>query len=107
MVITDEIMEIMNAIVEAIPAETIYLFGSYARGTPNKNSDYDFYVVIPDGSMRPLDAAQKARRSLARINRRTPVDILADYRSSFEDRRKFNTLERRIAREGVVLFERT
>ncbi|MCL2155678.1 MAG: nucleotidyltransferase domain-containing protein [Leptospirales bacterium] len=107
MVMTDEIMQITNAIVEAIPAETIYLFGSYARGTPNENSDYDFFVVIPDGGMKPLEAAQKANQSLSKINRRTPVDILADYRSNFEERKNFNTLERRIAREGVVLYERT
>ena len=107
MVMTDEIMQIMNVIVEAIPTETIYLFGSYSRGTPNEGSDYDFYVIIPDGSMHPLEATQKARRSLAKINRRTPVDILADYRSRFEDRRQFNTLERKIIREGVVLYERT
>ena len=107
MVMTDEIRQIMNVIVEAIPVETIYLFGSYASGTPNENSDYDFYVIIPDGGIRPLEAAQKARRSLVKINRRTPVDILADYRSRFEDRRQFNTLERKIAREGVVLYERT
>ena len=106
MMMTDEIMQIRNLIVEAVPAETVYLFGSYARGTPNENSDYDFYVVIPDGGMRPLEAAQKARRSLSKINRRTAVDILADYRSRFEDRRQFNTLERRIVREGIVLYER-
>ena len=106
MVINDEIIQIKNAIVEAIPAETIYLFGSYARGTSNENSDYDFYVIIPDGSMKPLEAALKARLSLSEISRRPPVDILADYRSRFEERRQFNTLERRIAREGVVLYER-
>jgi predicted nucleotidyltransferase len=106
MVMTDEIMQITNVIVEAIPVKTIYLFGSYSRGTPNENSDYDFYVVIPDDSMRPLESAQKVRRSLTKINRHTPVDILADYRSRFEDRRQFNTLERKIAREGIVLYEK-
>jgi hypothetical protein len=34
--------------------------------------------VIPDGDLRPLDAAQMARRSLSAINRKTHVDILAD-----------------------------
>jgi len=107
MIMPDEIIQIRNAIVEAIPAETIYLFGSYAYGTPNEGSDYDFYIVIPDGSIKPLEAMQKARRSLIKLNRRTPVDILADYRSRFEDRRQLNTLERKIAREGVVLYERS
>jgi len=106
LLITDEIIQIKNAIIEAIPAETIYLFGSYARGTPNENSDYDFYVIIPDGNMKPLEAVQKANISLLKVSYHTPVDILADYRSRFEDRRQFNTLERKIAREGIVLYER-
>lgn len=25
-----------------------YLFGSYAKGTYNEESDYDFYVVVAD-----------------------------------------------------------
>ena len=100
-------MQIRDLIVEAIPVETLYLFGSYARGTQDENSDYDFYVIIPDGSMKPLEAALEARPSLSGMDRRTPVDILADCRSSFEERRQFNTLERRVAREGVVLYERT
>ena len=105
--INNEIMQIRNAIVETIPTEIIYLFGSYARGTQSENSDYDFYVVIPDGGMKPLEAIQKARYSLSKINRSTPVDILADCRSRFEERRQFNTLERRVFREGVVLYEQT
>jgi predicted nucleotidyltransferase len=42
MVITEEITNIMNALVEALPVERVYLFGSYAYGRPTDNSDYDF-----------------------------------------------------------------
>ena len=48
-----EIINITEAIKQAIPAERIYLFGSHAYGKPNPNSDYDFFVVIPDGGIRP------------------------------------------------------
>ena len=50
MVITSEIEKIRDIIVNTIPLEKLYLFGSYAYGTPNEDSDYDFYAVIPDGS---------------------------------------------------------
>ena len=106
MTVNREIMNMSDAIRQAVPAERIYLFGSYAYGTPGKDSDYDFYVVIPDGSLRPLEAIQRARRSLASLNRKTPVDILADYLSRFEDRKEFNTLEKKVHREGVLLYER-
>ena len=45
---TDEITEIKNAIIEALPVEKLFLFGSYAYGTPTEDSDYDFYVLITD-----------------------------------------------------------
>lgn len=106
MTISKEILNITEAIKNAVPAEKIYLFGSYAYGTPNKDSDYDFFVVIPDGDLRPLEAMKQARRSLRALDRKTPVDILADYKSRFDDRKNFNTLERKIANEGVVLYER-
>jgi len=49
--------EISRIIAETVPVETIYLFGSYAYGTQNKDSDIDLYVVFKDEmSMRELDA---------------------------------------------------
>ena len=106
MAINQEILNITEAIKQAVPTERIYLFGSYAYGTPNADSDYDFFVVIPDGVLRPIDAMKQARRSLSQFDRKTPVDILADYRSRFDQRKQMNTLERKIANEGVVLYER-
>ena len=106
MALSQEIINIAEAIRQAVPAERIYLFGSHAYGTPDKDSDYDLFVVIPDGELRPLEAAQKARRALSTINRVTPVDILADYRSRFDERKLLNTLERKVWNEGVLLYER-
>ena len=107
MVITDEIRQIRNAIIAALPVEKLYLFGSYAYGLPTEGSDYDFYVLIPDGGIKPIDAKIKFRHSLSGIIRHKDTDILADYKGRFEERSKYNTLERKIAREGVVLYERT
>jgi predicted nucleotidyltransferase len=107
MALNQEIINITEAIKQAVPAERIYLFGSYAYGTPTEDSDYDFFVVIPDSDLRPLEAAQMARRSLSAVSRKTAVDILADYQSRFDERKQFNTLERKVWNEGVVLYERT
>jgi predicted nucleotidyltransferase len=106
MKMNQEIIDITEAIKQAVPAEKIYLFGSFAYGTPGEHSDYDFYIVIPDDGLRPLEAMQRARKSLSQVKRQTAVDILADYNSRFDDRRRFNTMERRVANEGVVLYER-
>lgn len=101
-----EILNITEVIKQSVPVEKIYLFGSFAYGTPNENSDYDFFMVLPDDGPRPLEAMQQARKSLCGIDRKTAVDILADYHSRFNARKRFNTLERKIANEGVVLYER-
>ena len=42
-VIQAEIDKLKDLIVNAVPVEQIYLFGSYAYGTPHKDSDLDFY----------------------------------------------------------------
>jgi predicted nucleotidyltransferase len=106
MVLNQEIHIITEAIRSAIPVERIYLFGSYAKGEPSENSDYDFFVLIPDDGIKPLDAMREARFSLIPLERKTPVDIIADYKSRFEERSKLNTLERKVVNEGMVIYER-
>jgi predicted nucleotidyltransferase len=106
MVITGEIKQMVDAIVEALPVEKLYLFGSQASGTATELSDYDFYILIPDNSMRQLDAILKARKSLLPIKQKKSVDILTNYTSRFEQRKVLNTLEKRVAQEGVLLYER-
>jgi len=102
-----DIREITEIIKEAVPVERIYLFGSYAYGEPHADSDYDFFVVIPDGGMKAIDAAFKARRSFSKLGyRRKPIDLLADHKSRFTQRSMLNTMERKIHNEGVVLYER-
>ncbi|GHU39387.1 hypothetical protein FACS1894190_03760 [Spirochaetia bacterium] len=106
--VNDEIVAIKDIIVQCVECEKIYLFGSYAYGTPREDSDYDFYVLLKDDSdIKPLDAMGIIDRKLIYSKKlRTPIDIMANYKSRFEERGKFPTMERKIIREGVVLYER-
>jgi predicted nucleotidyltransferase len=107
MLINPEIERIAAAIGQAVPAEQIYLFGSYAYGTPNANSDYDFFLVMPDGAMRPMEAMRKAQRALARREQAMPIDILAATRSDFNAmKEQRNSIEKQVAQKGVLVFER-
>ena len=101
----DEIKMIQDKIINAVPVEKLYLFGSYANGTPNEYSDYDLYVVIPNVGLRPIEAVQRIYRSFRGIKRK-PMDILAGTVDTFERRSKQITLERTIASEGVLLYEK-
>ena len=100
-----EILAIKDKIINAVPIEKLYLFGSYANGTQDDDSDYDFYMVIPDDNMRPLDAINQAYLAMRGLKRK-PADILAGTAELFSRRSEGITLERKIAREGIVLYER-
>ena len=103
--ITSEIEKIRDIIVNTIPLEKLYLFGSYAYGTPTEDSDYDFYMVVPNGSIRPGDAIYHAYKAMRGVKRK-PVDVLAGTVEIFERRSKLLTMEREIYEKGVVLYDR-
>ncbi len=98
-----ELETIKQAILDTVRANEIYLFGSYASGTPDKDSDFDVYVVIPDDSMRPIEAMQKIGRALSRKNIRA-VDVIVGKETVFNQRKGLPTIERAIARDGVKLY---
>ena len=107
-IINEEIIAIKDSILNTVgdTCEKIILFGSHAYGTPGKDSDYDFFVVLKDDSEKPILILQKIYRYLARTFMTTSVDVLANYKSRFEWRSTQPTIERKIANEGLVLYER-
>ena len=106
--ISDDIIAIKDNILNTVgeTCEKIILFGSHAYGTPRKDSDYDFFVVLRDDSEKPILILQKIYRSLAKGPMKPSIDVLANYKSRFEWRSTQPTIERRIANDGVVLYER-
>jgi len=85
--------------------EKIILFGSYAYGIPNKDSDYDIFVVLKDNTEKPILVLQNIYCDLAKNPSYVPVDILANYKTIFEKRSKLPAIERTIMQRGVVLYE--
>ena len=106
--IDDEIIAIKDNILNTVgeTCEKIILFGSHAYGVPREGSDYDFFVVLKDDTEKPILVLQKIYRSLARRPMARSVDVLANYKSHFEWRSSQPTIERRIATDGMVLYER-
>jgi len=103
--IKDDLETLKEIILEKVPTDQIWLFGSYAYGTPNKDSDIDIYIVMKDDAqMRELDAMDEVNGG--RFDRRMlkPCDILAIKRSRFDDRATGATMERKIKREGVKIY---
>lgn len=103
--VTEEAKVISERLRLEMNSLKIYLFGSYAKNTYHEGSDYDFYLVMPDGSGNEILLGQKAYRSLRGI-RKTPVDIVVGHESSFEKLKLQPTLEREVFRDGVLVYEK-
>ncbi len=63
--IQDELNIIKDTIVDTVPVEQIFLFGSYACGAPHAESDLDIYVVLSENAdMREIDAVRLIRKAI-------------------------------------------
>jgi len=107
--INDEILAIKESILKSVgeDCERIILFGSYAYGLPGEDSDYDVFVVLKDGTKKPILALQNIYGGLAKNPNYKAVDVLANYKSRFELRSKLPTIERTIAQKGLILYDHT
>ena len=102
--VQNEIDIIKDTILKTVPTEAIYLFGSYASGSPNQESDLDIYVVIPDiVETHPLDVGVEIRKNL-RNKRNMAIDLLVGTSSVFNRRKQSQTFENTIAEEGVMIY---
>ena len=96
--------EISQIIAKTVPVESIYLFGSYAYGVPNKDSDVDLYIVFKNElPIRELEAIREIRVAIS-SHYKMPMDILGLKQNRFHIRKQYATLERKIEREGVKLY---
>jgi len=104
MTINGEIENIRDIIINTVMPERIYLFGSYVYGSPNVESDYDLYVIVPDGSDRPLLLTERIYSALFANTGGKPVDVLVKRFSDFEARKALPTIEREVSTKGVLLY---
>ena len=103
-VIQDELNRLKDLIINTLPVEQIYLFGSYAYGTAHKDSDLDLYVVLKDEvQMRDIDASIKIRQAICE-KQTMPLDLLVMKNSQYLERKTAPTLERKVAREGILIY---
>jgi predicted nucleotidyltransferase len=104
------IYEIRDKILSCVEPEKIYLFGSYAYGTPRPDSDFDFYVVVPDAPLPSVRETKDIIYKKANEDNKTAddisVDVIVHTKFYFEELKPLPTLVRKIVREGVLLYDR-
>ncbi len=94
---------IVASIVEAVPVEAIYVFGSYARGEETDESDLDLYVVTRDDDESRFTRAGRVGRALLWMG--MPKDILLGPANRFAERRSnMGAIEYVVAHEGVRVY---
>ena len=102
MVQLSEIQAMADRIVEHFRPEKVVLFGSYARGSANEDSDVDLLVVLPfEGS-----PTRKAAEILVRTDPRFPIDLIARTPEQLEVRLALGDFFlREVVEQGRTLYE--
>ena len=99
----NELEELRNQFVAELSPLRVYLFGSFADGTSHEQSDFDFYIIVKDGTKDIAAVTSRAYRSIRRIKRR-PVDIIVGTESRFNERKGLPTVENEVFQKGVLLY---
>jgi predicted nucleotidyltransferase len=95
---------VVQKLVVTYQPQRIYLFGSYAWGYPNNESDLDLMVIVKESSEKPYQRLKPAYRALRGL--KIPKDILVYTEGEFERQASEpSSLFHKIKTEGVKLFE--
>ena len=97
-----EIMQLSQAIVNEFKPEKIILFGSYAYGNPQDDSDVDLLVILPyEGS-----CFRKTWEILNKLKPKFAIDLLVRSPQEVEQRLAWNDFfMREIIEKGKVIYE--
>jgi predicted nucleotidyltransferase len=97
--------EITHRLVDEFEPEAIYLFGSYAWGQPEPESDLDLLVIVKNSRQKPLQRAVRAQHSLRGVP--VAVDVLVKTGAEVERYRNVHaSLEAQILEEGKLIYGR-
>jgi predicted nucleotidyltransferase len=95
---------VVQTLVATYEPQSIYLFGSYAWGHPNDDSDIDLMIIVKESSEKPHQRLKPAYRALRGL--KVPKDILVYTEKEFEQQAdEPASLFFKIKNEGVKLFE--
>jgi predicted nucleotidyltransferase len=98
---------IVDRLVDVYQPLRIYLFGSYAWGTPTVDSDYDFCVIVEQSNEKKRHRSQIGHDALLDILRHRWIDLVVYTAAEFERAASHpSTLASPIKSKGVLLYDR-
>ena len=95
--------KMVSMIVSIAQPRRVILFGSQARKDATEESDIDLMILVDDkvtSTRSIVQAVYMEIQALAKM----PCDVLVERESDFMARGALPTMERRILREGIVLY---
>jgi len=103
----------LSGIIPSIPAlifekvekekiQKIYLFGSYAYGKPDEDSDVDICVII-NNDLKRIDIGVDIKNVLF-DNDIIPSDLIVFRNNEFNESQNIRCIERTIANRGILLY---
>jgi predicted nucleotidyltransferase len=95
--------EMIRPIAKKYGVESVYLFGSRARGDYRADSDFDFYIIVNDDAQNLVDLTAEAYKSIRSVRSRA-VDIVIGTESRFESRKNKSGIENEVMNKGVLLY---
>jgi predicted nucleotidyltransferase len=103
-----------NLVVSLKPSDPykIILFGSYAKGNPNENSDIDLMIILDNNHVSKtyqerLDKKVFIRNLVLEINRKMPLDILVYSKEELNlIKRRGNYFIEEVEKTGKVIYEK-
>ncbi|HOV13436.1 MAG TPA: nucleotidyltransferase domain-containing protein [Spirochaetota bacterium] len=102
-IISEEIKHLTAKILEAVKVSKIYLFGSYAYGIPNNDSDIDL-CVLTDENKRKIEIMTDIRRNIG-FSMSHPLDIIVYKPKEFYERAdSLTSMESQILKKGIVVY---
>jgi len=108
---TQIIYRIVNRLKEINPDKVI-LFGSYAWGNPNGESDLDIIVVTNDDIMpknykEKMEIYLKVSTLLSEFKKQAPIDLVVHTRPMHNKFLKLGSaFSKEISKRGKILYER-
>ncbi|MDR0870066.1 MAG: nucleotidyltransferase domain-containing protein [Planctomycetaceae bacterium] len=101
----EELSEIVERLVKVYEPLRIYLFGSYAWGTPHQDSDYDICVVLEKSNEKPRQRSKTGIDALWDIMGKQSIDLLVYTIRDFDIAINHpSTMASLISRKGVMLY---
>ncbi len=105
-----KIDKILNEIVEKLQREykplKIILYGSYAYGTPNVDSDIDL-LILKNTSERSIDRFVKVKKIIYNPKRKIPITPLIYSPDEVKERLRIgDDFIKEILNKGVTLYEK-